>query len=119
MTTTSDAPIDTSEAPPVTITPEADTRLDQLAAEYAALKPFVDEYVERLEAVKSALKAELQQAAPDATKVTLSSSYLPKPLQLSAVTSWRFDSRKLKTEDPHTWVRYAKQSTSWRLEAAK
>lgn len=106
-------------APPAQVVPEPDTRLDQLAAEYAAIKPLADEYKARLDEITNGIKAELARAAPGETKVLLHSSYLAKPLQLSHRLEWRIDSKKLKSEDPVTWVAYAKQTSSWRLEQAR
>jgi hypothetical protein len=120
--TTSEAQIPTQASPPAvtpTISPEPDTRLDQLAAEYAALKPLADEYAARLESIKDGIKAELAAAAPGATKVLLACIYLEKPLQLVARTSWRVDMKKLKAEQPETYVRYAVQSTSWSLGSTR
>lgn len=113
--TTSEAQIPDQRAVVPNIKPEPDTRLDQLAAEYAALKPLAEEYAQRLESIKDGIKAELASAAPGATKVLLTCSYLEKPLQLSARTSWRVDMKRLKAEQPETYVRYAVQSTSWSL----
>jgi hypothetical protein len=33
------------------------------------------------------------------------------------VESWRVDAKKLKTEAPETYVRYATKSTAWQLRA--
>jgi hypothetical protein len=107
------------QVPVPDVRPEPDTRLDQLAAEYAALAPLAKEYNDRLNEIKDGIKAELANAAPGATKVLLTSSYLEKPLQLSARSEWRLDSKRLKAEHPATWVEYAKQTTSWRLESAR
>lgn len=111
-----------SEAPPapaVPVAPEPDSRLDQLAAEYAALKPLADEYATRLKEITDGIKVELANAAPGAEKVLLHSSYLAQPLQMSHRVEWRIDSKRLKAEDPATWVAYAKQIPSWRLEQAR
>lgn len=101
--------------PPTTVTPPPDSRLDQLAAEYAALKPLADEYAERLKTITDGIKAELTTAAPGATSIVLSSSYLSRPLRLQAVTRMQFDSTRLKKEHPEVWQLFAKASTSWRL----
>lgn len=97
------------------VRPETDSRLDQLAAEYAALEPLAKQYAARLKEITDGIKAELATAAPGETEVLLASTYLAKPLQLQAVESWRLDSKALKAAQPQTWVTYAKKSTSWRL----
>lgn len=112
--TTSETPVRVAD-----VHPEPNTRLDQLAAEYASLAPLAKEYSDRLEAIKEGIKAELANAAPGATKVRLTSSYLAKPLQLVARSEWRIDSKRLKTEDPVTWVKFAKQLSYWRLEQSR
>lgn len=99
------------------VKPQPDSRLDQLAAEYAALKPLADEYAARLKAITDGLKRELTTAAPGQTEVLLTSSYLVAPLQLQAVTKWALDTKALKAKDPETYVRWARQSTSWTLRA--
>lgn len=106
--------------PPVIpmIQPEPDSRLEQLAAEYWALKPLADEYAERLETIKNGLKAEMAAAAPGQSEVLLSCQYLPSPLRLTARSSWRLDTKALKSEAPELYVKYARRSTSWRLELA-
>lgn len=101
------------------VRPEPDTRLDQLAAEYAALKPLADEYRARLETIVSGIKTELAQLHPGETEVLLVGSTVPTPLRLQAVTQWRLDTKKLKAEQPNIYVRFAKQSTSWRLDQVK
>lgn len=102
-------------SPTVLVSPTPDSRLDQLAAEYAALKPLADEYAERLKTITDGIKTELTTAAPGSTSVVLNSTYLAKPLRLAAVTSMRFDSTRLKKEHPEVWSMFAKPSTSWRL----
>lgn len=103
--------VDTTETP--------DTRLAQLAAQYDLAKAEAAKAAEALKAITDGIKAELANAAPGETDVRLESPELEKPLRLSAVTSWRVDATKLKAEAPETYVRYAKQSTAWRLDAVK
>lgn len=100
--------------PPI-LHPMPDSRLDQLAAEFAALAPHVAEVSARLEEIRTAIKAEMATAAPGQPEVLLRSSHLANVLQLKAVTSTRLDSTALKKADPATWDRWAKPSTSWRL----
>lgn len=103
-----------SPSPPV-VNPEPESRLDQLAARYAVMKPQLDELTAQVKAVTDGIKAELTTAHPGSTEVLLTSPHLAQPLQLQAVTSWRIDSPGLKKADPQTYVRWAKKSTSWRL----
>lgn len=105
-------------SPPV-VRPDPDTRLDQLAAEYASLKPLADEYAARLKTIIDGIKAELVALHPDQSEITLIGSTVPDALRLEAVTSWRLDSKTFKKDKPEIWVRYAKQSTSWRLSQMK
>lgn len=98
-----------------TITPEPDSRLDQLAAEYAALEPLATEYAARLAAIKNGIKAELATAAPEQQKILLRSSHLAAPLKLEARTSARLDTKALKRELPGVYAHYATASTTWYL----
>ena len=81
----------------------------------AAAKARAAEADAELKAITDGIKTELSSAHPDATEVVLSSPHLARPLQLQAVERWTVDSKRLKTEDPTTYVRWARQSTSWRL----
>lgn len=100
-----------------TIPATPSSRLEELAAEYAIAKPAYEEAKARLDAIVDAIKYELANAAPGSTKVDLVTPVLERPLRLQAITSWRVDTKKLKAEDPATYVRYAKQSTYWELRA--
>lgn len=92
-------------------------RLEQLAAEYARIKPAFDAAEDHLKAVIDAIKLELTYAAPGSTKVDLKAPALDRPLRLMAKTSWRLDTKKMKAEDPATYARYAVQNTCWELRA--
>jgi len=97
------------------IKPESDSRLAQLAAQYDLAKAESAKAAEALKAITDAIKIELTHAAPGESDVQLDSPDLIKPLRLTAVESWRIDAKKLKAEDSLTYVRYAVQSTTWRL----
>lgn len=102
------------DAGPLIVQPDADTRLAQLHAAYSDAKAAADAAEKQLKAITDAIKLELTQAAPEGTtKVDLVGNGVP--LRLSWTESWRLDSRKLKAEDPETYVRYAKKSGAWRL----
>lgn len=106
--------------PPPELTPAPDSRLDQLAAELAHVDEEYAQLHERREELRDAIKAELLRAMPEGAKaLILSSPHLPTPLRFSEVTSWRIDSKKLKAADPYTYAKYAKQSTSMRLDPVK
>jgi hypothetical protein len=102
---------------PTVIAPEPGSRLEALAEAYAAAKPAADEAKARLDMITDAIKYELTQAAPGADKVDLQAPNLLAPLRLSARTSWRLDTTKLKAEAPETYARYAKQTSYWELRA--
>lgn len=113
--TTADTP-----APPAPIVkPAPDSRLEQLVAQFDEAKKLAEKHAARLNELKDAIKSELANAAPGAEKVLLHSDYLDKPLQMSYRTEWRLDSKRLKAEAPRTWVEYAKQGGSWRLEQSR
>jgi hypothetical protein len=112
------APTESISPVPV-VRPDPDTRLDQLAAEYAALKPLADEYAARLKTIIDGIKAELVQLHPDQREIVLVGSTVSTPLRLEAVSCWRLDTQTLKAEQPGIYVRFAKQSTSWRLSQVK
>jgi quinol monooxygenase YgiN len=67
---------------------EPGSRLEDLLATYAHLKPAADEAETRLKAVTDAIKAELSAAAPGALKVDVAHEALAQPLRLSYVESW-------------------------------
>lgn len=112
MTTAPEVP--PVEQPPVQIVPRGDSKLAQLHAMYAGAKANADAAAEELKTITTAIKAELAQAAPGQPKVDLIGQGLP-PLGLRHVETWRVDTRKLKAQDPETYVRYAKKSESWAL----
>jgi hypothetical protein len=107
-----------TEAPYLQVPAAANERLSQLHAAYTAAKDEADAAAERLKIVNDGIKAELQRLAPGEPRLALSGPDGP-PLTLVRSESWRVDSKKLKAEDPETYVRYAKKSESWTLKASK
>lgn len=109
----------TTPVPPavVSIVPEPDSRLDQLAAAYPSAKAGYDAAEAHLKMITTAIKAELAERAPGAPKVDLNAPHLLTPLRYQSRTSWGLDTTKLKAEAPEIYVRYAKQSTCWELRA--
>lgn len=103
--------------PPPTVRPEPESRLDQLTARYDQAKAAEKAAKAAAEEITTAIKAELARLHPGATEVLLSSPHLAAPLQLQAVTSWRFDTTRCKAEHPQVYAAFAKQSTSWTLRA--
>ena len=112
--TTDEAPA--TETAPYRVVAETGTRLEQLHAAYPEAKAAADAAAERLKGITDGIKLELSQAAPEGTaKVDLTSPDGP-PMRLTYTESWRVDARKLKAEDPHTYVRFAKKSGAWSLK---
>ncbi|PSK96676.1 hypothetical protein CLV30_12558 [Haloactinopolyspora alba] len=103
----------------VSVQPEPDGRLAQLLGEYDAAKAWADEANARFEAVKDGIKAELAAAAPGVDQVDVASPSLQQPLRLVHVERWSLDSKRMKAEDPESYVRYARKSGTWQLRAVK
>lgn len=113
----------TTDTPPVEaavaaalVEPPAESRLAQLHSAYEGAKAQADAAAAALKAITDAIKLELSQAAPEVARVDLRTPGAP-PLRLTYSESWRVDARKLKADDPETYVRYAKKSGSWTLRA--
>lgn len=104
---------DTREVPRARVEPGS--RLEDLLATYAHLKPQADEAASRLKAVTDAIKVELTTAVPDAPRIDVAHEALPQALRLSYVESWTLDSKRMKAEDPATYVRFARKGGSWQL----
>lgn len=99
------------------VRPEPESRLDQLTARYDQVKAQEMEAKKEAEEITSAIKAELARLHPGQTEILLSSPHLAAPLQMQAVSSWRFDSTRCKATYPEIYAAFAKQSTSWTLRA--
>lgn len=102
---------------PLEVSSGSGTRLAELHAAYPDLKAAADEAARRLKACTDGIKAELTALNGETHRFRLSTAGLPS-LDLSYVERWNFDSKKLKAEDPTTYVRYAKKSGAWTLRAA-
>lgn len=109
----------TAPTPVARATVEPGSRLEDLLATYAHLKPQTDELETRLKSVTDAIKAELAAAVPGAQKIEVAHAALPQPLRLSWVPRWELDTKALKAEDPETYVRYARQGGRWELRGVK
>lgn len=115
MTTTHEALVEAMDEGEVyTVVAEPDTRLSQLHAAYEDAKAHADDAAKRLKAITDAIKVELNTAAPDETRVELRGEAGPA-LRLAYSERWTLDSRKMKAEDPETYVRYARKSGAWSL----
>lgn len=110
----------TEKRPPVSVTPEPGGRLEQLLAQYDDLKAKADEAAARLKTITDGIKAEGAAWGDPvgATAVEFVSPYLAAPLRLSYVESWRLDAKRMKAEDPETYVRFAVKGGSWQLRKA-
>jgi hypothetical protein len=108
----------TETAPPTNVKVAPGSRLEDLLATYAHLKPQADELADRLKSVTDAIKAELTAAAPEALKIDVAHEALAAPLRLSYVESWTLDSKRLKAEQPALYVTYARKGGKWELRKA-
>lgn len=97
------------------VTPEAESRLEQLSARYDDARQRRDAAEAELKEITDGIKAELSTAHPGAPEVLLNSWALAQPLVLQAVASWRLDTKRIKKEHPDVYAAFAKQTTSWRL----
>src|SRR5690606_29749557 len=79
---------------PVELAASSDAELEQLVSEYRYRKTRVAEETERLDVVKSRLKARLQESANGAEKVLLHAEG-GKPVSLTYKEAWRLDSARL------------------------
>lgn len=104
---------------PVLVQPDQGTRLEQLHAAYADAKAAADDTAARLKAIVDAIKVELTNAAPEGTPAVELRGTGGPALRVTWTTSWRFDSKRLKADNPELYVRYAKQSGTWVLKAVK
>lgn len=97
------------------IVPEPGSRLETLIRQRSRIQPKYDELAEQMEAIKAGIKWEMAALRPGQTPVTLVSPLLPKPLTLSAKTSNRVDTKKLKAEYPDIHKDCLKPTTTWEL----
>jgi hypothetical protein len=95
------------------------SQLEQLCAMYDQLKVRADAAKREFEALKTAIKVELQNQAPDSAKVTLQSAHLARPLVRTARCEHRIDSEALRTKEPALAEQFTKEIWSWRLEAQR
>ncbi len=98
---------------------EPGSRLEDLLATYAQLKPTVDELTGRLKSITDAIKAELTTAVPNAPQVDVAHEALATPLRLSYVESWTLDTKRFKAEHPETYVMYARKGGRWELRGLR
>jgi hypothetical protein len=106
-----------AEPTPVVLTAPPGSRLEQLHASYADAKAAADEASARVKAITDAIKLELTAAAPEERRIELAGDTGPT-LRLTYTERWTLDTKRMKAEDPHTYVRYAKKGGAWSLRAA-
>lgn len=93
-----------------------------LAAAYAQAQDAVKAATEHKDTLSAQLKAACEAAALNAgrdagdTRVVLEGEAFTA--RVTPVETWRVDTKKLKSEQPHLYAAYAKKSTSLRLEVA-
>lgn len=118
---TAQAETPTVETPPRQVQPRSNSRLAQLHASYAAAKAAADEANAALKAVTDAIKLEVTSVDANARRFELlpANGVEAPALRLTYTESWRVDAKKLKRDDPETYVRYATKSGSWRLAPAR
>lgn len=109
-----------TEKPATLVKPKTGSRLELLAAAYRDAAKAADEANKRLTEIKDAIKVELSLAQPDSEDIRLWSPVLEKPLHFHYIPpSWYVDSKRMKKEDPVTYVKWAKEKAGyWKLEAA-
>lgn len=115
-------PSPSGPAEPV-VNPTPESRLDQLAAEYALIKPQADAKAERLKEITDAIKGELARQLPaGARSILLTSPHLWAPLRLKYKAGSRtLDVKAIKAQIPETvWGPWVKQGQgSWELRAVE
>ena len=95
------------------------SRLEELLAAYGPAKAAAADAKARLEAVTSALKAELTAAAgPDARAIALSGGPGLGRLRLAWVPRWEFRVKDFKADHPVLYVQYGHQGGRWELREA-
>lgn len=101
----------------VIVEPPADTRFEQLAAEYDDVKDRLDQLQERLDVIAAGLKLEAATAVPGKNKIRVKSKFLRIPLSITFNEGqWRLN-KKFKEEQTETWARYSYQTKPfWKLE---
>ncbi len=110
--------LDDDEGEVYTVVAEPDTRLSQLHAAYEDAKARADEASKQLKAITDAIKVELNTAAPEESRVELRGDAGPA-LRLVYSERWTLDSKRMRVEDPETYVRYARKGGSWTLSKVR
>jgi hypothetical protein len=101
--------------------PERSSNLGKLCAAYSLAKPRADEAAKQLEQIVDAIKVEMTNAVADdpayqqGEPIVCLADVLATPLRLSYRKSWYLDVKSLKAQDPHTYVKWAKQRGVWQL----
>lgn len=109
----------TEKPPPVVLQAEPGSRLDQLSARWAALKPVVDAAQAELKELSDAIKVELAQARPDAGDIRLTAGHIAGALRFYAKPTTRFDTTALRAEQPAVYENFVRRGTAWELRQVK
>lgn len=104
--------------PATVITAQPGSRLEQLIASYGPLRAAAEEAAAHFEACKEAIKTEATAAGTSADYVVTGSPGLPA-LRVAYRRGWRLDTKRLKEEEPETYVRYAVETGRWELREVK
>lgn len=94
-------------------------RLDQLIAEYARIKPRVEELTAQLKELTDAIKLALTVANPGETRIPVEHPSLTDPLVLRYVPSPRLDTKRIKAEAPDVYEQYVIHGGRWELRVDK
>lgn len=103
--------------------PEPDSKLGRLCAAYSLARPRADQAERSLKQITDAIKVELTNMVAEdpayhqGEPVVCVAEVLDAPLRMSYVNSWYLDTKALKEQDPHTYVKWAKQRGVWKLQA--
>src|SRR5262245_5490733 len=101
---------------PARVEPKLDSRLEQLRGLYAEAQEAMAAAKERVDELNVSIKAEMMSEYPEARVIDLHTPRLGlPPLRLHWKEQWRLDAKRMKSEDPELYVRWAKKSGYWEL----
>lgn len=107
----------TTKAPQAIVNAGTDDDLSTLLIQYRQLKQKAEEAVERYEAVKTAIKLELNLAHPDAAVIDLHSAFFEAPLRMSWIVPKTFNRKQWERDHPDQVSTYVGPGTGyWKLE---
>lgn len=111
------------QEPTPTVVPAPDSRLGQLLAEFAELKPTFDAAEKRMKELKDGIKYEVHQAVmqPDGTVpelINIDATDVP-PFELAWVPKRELDVSRIKKERPDIYAFFLASKGAWYLRKAK